>query len=64
MAEVSEMIPVTLEAAEKEPMIRGRWEFRRASSRDREVDVAIGILFDLDHLGDRLPPRSSFEWCS
>ena len=30
----------------------------------REVDVAVRVLGDDHHVGDRLAPRSSLEWCS
>ena len=57
IAVVSETIPVTLEAAEKLPM-RSRRPAWPASSLVElaEVDVAVGVLADHHHIGDRLPP--------
>ncbi len=55
---VSETMPVTLEAAEKLPMRSGRPAWPTSSSLElAEVDVAVGVLADHHHLGDRLAPR-------
>ena len=55
---VSVMMPVTLDAAENDPIRTGRAANSiRRRSRSRQVDVAVGILGDLDDVGDRFPPR-------
>ena len=57
MARVSETMPVTFEAAEKLPMRSGRPAWPASSSLElAEVDVAVGVLADHHHLGDRLAP--------
>ena len=57
MARVSEWMPVTLEAAEKEPIRRGRSAWRSSSCGEvREVDVAVVVLADGHDVGDRLAP--------
>ena len=51
------MMPVTLEAAEKDPIRKGRLgELDQAFLELGEVDMAVGVLGDLDHGGDRLAP--------
>ncbi len=65
MAAVSVMMPVTLEAAENEPILSGRsaWATSSASSRTRSMwpSASSGIVttsaIDSRH-------GSSLEWCS
>jgi hypothetical protein len=57
-ATVSVMMPVTFEAAENEPISVGRSAWRTSSrSRWSRLDVAVGVLVDDHHVGDRLAPR-------
>ena len=57
MARVSETMPVTFDAAEKEPIFSGRSAYTELGLELREVDVAVGVLADRDHVGDGLAPR-------
>ena len=57
MPNVSETIPVTLQAAENEPIFSGRSAYRSSSASQLGlVDVAVGVLGDRHHVGDRLAP--------
>ena len=58
MARVSDRIPVTFEAAEKDPIRNGRLSvsFERGLEPG-QVDPPVAILADRDHVGDRLAPR-------
>ena len=58
MAWVSLTMPVTFDAAEKLPMRSGRLAVALELAREVGlVDVAVGVLADVDDLGDRLAPR-------
>ena len=57
MARVSDKIPVTFDAAEKLPIFNGRSAWAASASIEGgEVDPAVGVLGDLDDVGDRLAP--------
>jgi len=55
---------VTLDAAEKLPMRSGPVGILLSLSLTVAVDMASGILRDLDDVGDRSRHGSSLEWCS
>ncbi len=51
-------MPVTFDAAENDPISWGRSRWRSSSASSCvEIDVAVGVLVDRDHVGDRLAPR-------
>ena len=58
IAWVSVTMPVTLDAAENEPIFSGRSAYRtKLGLQGDPVDVAVGVFRDDHDVGDGLPPR-------